>query len=350
MGKTLALMNICGFYTLIFFDQNFPFSQGFALPEQKVERKFEMKIVIVGPGAMGCLFAGLLAESGQKDVWLLDKYEQRAKEISEKGLIIEGFSPHRITGIHATSDAAEIGSAGLILICVKSYDTEIACRSITPIVKDRSLVLSLQNGLSNVDKISAILGEDKVIAGVTSHGATMIGVGHIRHAGIGKTIIGKKKPDARLDEIANILRAASLETIVSDNIYSFIWGKLIINAAINPVTAITRLRNGDLLKCTETREFLRSIAEESALVAKAKNISLPYDDPFRAVEDTCRYTALNISSMLQDVLHGKMTEIDAINGAIVSEGIKAGMKASVNEMLVYLVKGIEFSKNWYCKK
>ena len=305
-----------------------------------------MKIAVVGPGAMGCLFAGLLVESGQKDVWLFDKYKDRAAEIAETGLKIEGIGGTRsITEIKATSDPQEIDFSDLLLIFVKSYDTEQACYNISPAVRSDTTVLTLQNGLTNIELISQILGESKVVAGTTSHGATMLGNGHIRHAGVGETVIGELSggKSHRTNCIANIFGAAGFQTTISCNIYSFIWAKLIINAAINPVTAITRLKNGELLEHDEIGKLLSMTGEEAAHVAVARQISLPFDDVTSSIEAVCKATSFNISSMLQDVSRRKHTEIDAINGAIVNEASKMGIEAPINRTLTYLVKGIENS-------
>jgi 2-dehydropantoate 2-reductase len=302
-----------------------------------------MRIVIVGPGAMGCLFAGLLAESGQIDVWLLDKIKTRADKIAENGITIEGIGGKRTIKINATSSIIEIESADLILICVKSYSTLSATQSIIPIVNDGTIVLTLQNGLTNIDTISKVY-KGKIIAGVTSHGATMLDIGHIRHAGAGETVIGKISEtleDQEINQIADIFRLAGFNTTVSNDIYSFIWGKLIINASINPITAITRLKNGELLKHNETRSLLRMIAEESAKIAIASGVILPYNDPVSAVESVCSATSDNISSMLQDILNGRQTEIDAINGAIVEKGKELNIDTPINKVLIYLVKSIE---------
>jgi 2-dehydropantoate 2-reductase len=302
-----------------------------------------MRIVIVGPGAMGCLFAGLLAESGQTDVWLLDKIKTRADKIAENGITIEGIGGKRTIKINATSSIIEIESADLILICVKSYSTLSATQSIIPIVNDGTIVLTLQNGLTNIDAISKVY-KGRIIAGVTSHGATMLDVGHIRHAGAGETVIGKISEtleDQEINQIADIFRLAGFNTTVSNNIYSFIWGKLIINASINPITAITKLKNGELLTHNETRNLLKMIAEESAKIAIASGVILPYNDSVSAVESVCKATSDNISSMLQDILNGRQTEIDAINGAIVEKGKELNIDAPINKVLTYLVKSIE---------
>jgi 2-dehydropantoate 2-reductase len=303
-----------------------------------------MKIVVVGPGAMGCLFGGLLVEAGQRDVWLFDKHEERARKIAADGLKIEGIGGARpVSGIRATVDPQEIGLADLVLFFVKSYDTIEASHAILPAVGDNTTALTLQNGLTNVEAISRILGVDKVVAGVTSHGATMLGAGHIRHAGAGETVIGQPEGggSARVENIADTLSSAGLHTTVSRSIHNSIWGKLVINAAINPLTAITKLKNGELLEYNEIRRLLNMTAVEAAHVAAAREVSLPYDDAPSVVEAVCRATSSNVSSMLQDVLRQKRTEIDAINGAIVDEAGKAEIEAPVNETLTYLVKGIE---------
>lgn len=318
-----------------------------------------MRIVIVGPGAMGCLIAGLLAESEQEEVWLLDKSEIRAKELYKNGLKLEGIGGERYIKIedspflHATANINDIGKADLILICVKSYNTRTASISVLPAVKENTIVMTLQNGLNNVEAMSSIFGQEKIVAGVTTHGATLLGIGHVRHAGIGKTIIGEVKQGSikanKLSQIACIFSNAGFETTISENILNHIWGKLIINTAINPITAITKMRNGELLEHDETKALLHLTVNESVCVAHANSIKLPYDDPNFIVEETCRATANNISSMLQDVLNNKRTEIDSINGAIVKEGSKVGIDTPVNQVLTYLIKGLELS-DYYKRK
>lgn len=303
-----------------------------------------MRIVIVGPGAMGCLFAGLLAESGQDDLWLLDKTKHRADKINENGIIIEGIGGKRNIRVKATSLPDEIQYADLILVCVKSYDTFDAVRSIDQIVKDNSIILTLQNGLTNIDVISKAINKGKIIAGITSHGATMLDIGHIKHAGLGDTVIGKISPDVsdqEVGQIAEMFNRAKIHTIISDNIYNFIWGKLIINASINPITAITRLKNGELLKYEETRELIKMVAEESVKIAIALGVVLPYNNAITAIESVCKMTAENVSSMLQDILNHKRTEIDAINGAIVEKGRELNIDTPINKVLTCLVKAIE---------
>lgn len=303
-----------------------------------------MKIVIVGPGAIGCLFAYMLARVETNEVWLLDKDPARAKVISTNGIKLEGVDA--ISHVNATADPNDIGIADLILICVKSYDTKSASHSILPIIDHNTSILTLQNGLYNVEVVADILHTGNIMAGVTSHGATTVGIGHVKHAGSGKTIIGAYKPRSckeKIEQVAGILSSAGIQTEITEDIYGVIWGKLVINSAINAISALTRLRNGQLLICEETRKLLGYVAIESASIANACKIALPYDDPVSAVETTCQLTSQNISSMLQDVLRSKRTEVDAINGAIVKEASKVGISAPINMTLMSLIKGLEYS-------
>ncbi|MFH1778552.1 MAG: 2-dehydropantoate 2-reductase [Candidatus Omnitrophota bacterium] len=314
-----------------------------------------MKITVVGPGALGCLIGGFLAKAGE-DVWFLDKHPERADKLNNKGIRIEGISGEHNVKVKAACEPKDIKAADLVIICVKSYDTEEAAKNTKTMVSDNTLVLTLQNGFGNIELISEIVGQEKVIGAVTAHGSTSLGDGHIKHAGKGETIIGRyyqppvrkgvKKwqiPRRRLEEVASILRKANFETKVSDNIKEIIWSKLIINVGINALTAITRLKNGGLLEHEWTKNVMRQAVLEATKVAKRRRISLIYSDPIKKVESICSSTADNLSSMLQDILRKKRTEVDYINGAIVSEGENLEIPTPVNSVLTDLVKAIEGS-------
>jgi 2-dehydropantoate 2-reductase len=302
-----------------------------------------MRIVIVGPGAMGCLFAAHLSK--REDVILLDKNLQRARAINEKGIKIEGVSGNWQTKIKVVTDPKQIGIAELIIICVKSYDTKTAIMAIKDIISDDTFVLTLQNGVGNIDIISELVGYDRVIGGVTNQGATLLGPGHIRHAGKGETIIGRidRRIPAQIKGIREAFNKAGLQTRISRDIKGLIWSKLIINVGINALTAITHLKNGGLIEFEGTRHILRAAVTEAVKVAKRKKIKLIYDDPLAKVEAICETTATNISSMLQDVLKKKKTEIDFINNVIVRQGQSLGIPVPINSTLVSLIKTIESS-------
>lgn len=304
-----------------------------------------MKIAVVGPGSLGCLLAGFLKIRTKEDIWLFDKSPERARKIRAEGISIEGISGSFKTAINATADPDEIGECGLVIICVKSYSTEDAAKAIKDLVGGDTNILTLQNGIGNVQILNDHFGSERVIAGITNHGSTLIAPGSVRHAGKGETTIGhaQGKITGPLKNISQLLSKAGFETKISKDIDSVIWGKLIINVGINALTAITRLNNGRLLDYEESRELLRSAVQEAVKTVKRKRVKLAYDDPIQKVESVCKATSSNVSSMLQDVLNRKKTEIDFINGAIVRQGKALGIPVPVNEVLTGLVKVIEKS-------
>jgi 2-dehydropantoate 2-reductase len=303
-----------------------------------------MKIVIVGPGAMGSLLAAFLSKTKQ-DIWLLDKDRERASRINSGGITMEGVSGDWQVKVQITVEAKEVGEADLAIICVKSGDTKDAALALRPAIGSKSRILTLQNGLGNLEIISEVLGGEKVIGGVTNLGATLVEPGKVRHAGKGETIIGRidGKIPVEMRYIRELFNRAGLDTRISKDIKSILWSKLIINAGINALTAITRLNNGRLLEFEGSRKILREAVAEATKVAKRKRIKLIYDDPLAKAEAVCEATAANISSMLADVLKRKRTEIDFINGVIVRQGQELGISVPVNSVLLDLVKTIEAS-------
>jgi len=303
-----------------------------------------MKIAIVGPGAMGSLFAAYLSKS-KEEIWLLDKNAERAEKINNKGLSIEGVSGDWQAKVNAAAKAEAIGEVDLVIICVKSYDTKEAITSVKQLVGRGATVLTLQNGLGNIEIIGEVVGQERVIGGVTNQGATLLDIGRIRHAGRGETIIGRidGKIPVELRQIREIFNKVGLETRISRDIKGLLWSKLIINCGINALTALTRLNNGRLIEFDGSSRVLRDAVTEAVKVAKRKKIKLIYDDPLAKVEAVCEATAANVSSMLQDVLRKKRTEIDSINGVIVRQAKSLGINVPVNSVLVDLVKTIEAS-------
>ena len=299
-----------------------------------------MQFLIVGPGAMGCLFAARLRKAGF-GVTLLDHREQRAEQISHQGIRVEG-----VTGEYTVSVPTVVGdvasSPDMVLICVKSYGTRAACETIKPGLPPEAVVVTLQNGVGNVEILEQIFGKERILGGVTSEGATLLGPGNIRHAGQGETIIGPGgEPNGPAEKLVSAFNQAGFKTKSVDNVRDLLWGKLIINVGINAITAITRLKNGRLPEIGGTRLVLEEAVKEAMAVAEAKNIQLPYPDPLHRVMEVCEATAANISSMLQDVLKERETEVDAINGAIVREGEVYGIPTPVNLTLTSLVHAIQ---------
>ncbi len=303
-----------------------------------------MKILLFGAGALGGFLGGLLYR--KYDVTLYGR-EEKLLPIQKSGMKITGindFVAHPKTIF--TPEELSAQEFELVILAVKSYDTNSAMDIIKKFASQTSKILSLQNGLDNEIKIAEAIGEERTLGGVTSHGITYVGPGHVHHAGIGETIIGEMdgRETERIKEVAWALSSVGIETRISGNIGSEIWTKGIVNAAINPLTALTRLRNGFLLKIPHLTRLLEDTCSECIKVAEAAKIDLLGCNVIEKTKNVARLTAENRSSMLQDIERGKRTEIESINGAIVEVGKKHGVKTPINSSLVALVKGIEEGK------
>jgi 2-dehydropantoate 2-reductase len=299
-----------------------------------------MRFLIVGPGAMGCLFAAQLKRAGF-DAVLMDYKKERADQLNENGIHVEGITGGYHAMVPAVTGTPPI-PPDVVLVCVKAYHTEAAARAILPIIRPDTAVMTLQNGVGNVEKLSEVLDTGVILGGVTSEGATLLDTGKIRHAGKGETIIGAKRDTSgRVGEIVSALNTAEFEARSVGVIDDLIWGKLIINVGINALTAIARLKNGRLPEIAGTRRIMEAAVKEAVAVADAKNIRLPYPDPIERVIEVCRKTSGNIASMLQDVLKERATEVDFINGAIVAEGALLNIPTPVNATLTALVQAIQ---------
>jgi len=301
-----------------------------------------VKIAIIGPGAMGCLIAAFLSKT-KEDIWLLDYKKERASLINKEGISIEGVSGSWQAKVKTTSDEKEIGKAEIVIISVKSYDTKKAATSIKSIIDERTSVITLQNGIGNIETISEIAGGEKVIAGITNHGATLTKEGKVIHAGKGETLIGRldAKITPSMRTIREVFNRSGIETRITRDIKSMIWLKLIINCGINALTAITRLNNSRITEFEGTKRLMREAVTEGIRITKRKRIKLNCEDPLAKVEAIIESTGPNISSMLQDVLRKKRTEIDFINGVIVRHGQELNIPCPVNHALLDLVKTIE---------
>ena len=303
-----------------------------------------MKIVIIGAGAMGGLFAARLAAAGE-DVSVVDVWAEHVETIRTQGLILETGEGEVRTKPAAVTRVEDLAAcaADLVIVFVKSGMTAAAARSAQTILGPVGRVLTLQNGLGNAEMIAEVFGADRVLAGTTAQGATLIGPGRIRHGGRGDTHIGRLTGpvDDFCREAAMILSRAGIPAIAEDTVQSLIWGKLVINVGINALTALLRFTNGQLNDHAETRELVKLAVAEAVQVAAASDVRLPYDNAVEKVLAVAAATATNRSSMLQDILRGRATEIDAINGALVREGVRLGVPTPVNATLTLLIKALE---------
>ena len=302
-----------------------------------------MKTVMIGSGAMGGLFGGLLTLAGQ-EVWLVGNRKDQIDAIRSAGLTFEEKGERRIIPINATSDVTSVGKADLVIFFVKTYDTEMAVSDAVVLEKEDTMFLTLQNGLGNEEAICRKIDRKKVILGVTGHGATLIGLGHIRHAGWGKTFVGEldHRLTDRVVRISQMFCNAGIETEVSSNIHDQVWGKLLVNVGINALTALTGFKNGQLLDYPESVRLMEKLVTEASEVARRKGIHLE-EDPIEKVRRTIEATRENRSSMGQDFDHRRKTEIEAINGAVVREAQPLGIPVPFNQAVTDLVKTIEKS-------
>ena len=302
-----------------------------------------MRIAIAGTGAMGLLFAHLLSRDEGSEIRLLDIHPDRAARIREEGLRVEGVSGDHHVRPRVTVRPEEIGRVDLVILCVKSPDTFEAARNASPLLGPDTGVLTLQNGLGNIEAIEQAVGPGRAFGGTTSMGATVLAPNRIRHAGWGETIIGEPTGNktARVESILEVFARAGLEASYTDNLPGLLWSKLIINVGINALTALTRIHNGRLIDHEGTRTVMKMAVGEAVQVAQALGIRLLYDRPVEKVAGVCKATAGNVASMLQDVLREKRTEIAQINGAVVREAAKLGIPTPVNETLLGLVRTLE---------
>ena len=302
-----------------------------------------MKTVMIGPGAMGSLFGGLLTRAGE-DLWLVGYKKEQVETIRSAGLTLEEREGPQVIPVRATPDVTSVGKADLVIFFVKTYDTEKAVSDALVLEKEDTIFLTLQNGLGNEEVICKRIDRKKVMLGVTGQGATLLQPGRVRHAGWGKTFIGEldHRITDRANRIAQMFYKAGIETEASLNIHDQVWGKLLVNAGINALTALTGFKNGQLLDYPETARLMEKLTLEAAEVARKKKVHIE-EDPIEKVRKAAAATRENRSSMGQDFDHRRKTEIDAINGAVVREAQSLGISVPFNQAVTDLVKAIEKS-------
>jgi len=299
-----------------------------------------MRVVILGTGALGCVFAARLASVAE--VWMLGTWQEGLAAVDSAGVSLEepGGSL-RVEKIPTSSDPSTVPAADIALILVKSYQTERAANWAAQVLHVGGLVVTLQNGLDNGPKIAAVVGEDRVALGLTYAGATLLGPGRTKLvANLATYVASRQEIAARVSAFVSLLNAAGLQAHATSEIQGRLWGKAIANAAINPLTALWRVANGEVVRGDERRKVAGRLAEEAFSVALASAVEPPIADPAAHVESVCRATAANRSSMLQDVERGRPTEIDSINGVIVARGLGLGVPTPLNEAVWLLVRGL----------
>lgn len=305
----------------------------------KVER-----VAVIGAGAMGSLFGGLLAEGGL-DVTLIDVWKDHIDRIRRDGLRMTGHGGDRTIPIKAATDPREVGTADVVIVQTKARHTQSAIESARPLLHGLTAVVSFQNGLGKEEILSAVVGEEHVIGGTTAQGANVIEPGLVRNSGDLTTRIGELNGSLtdRIKKIGEAFNAAGLKTVVSTDIKLDIWKKMMANVAINPMSALGNFRVGELFEVPEVKEIIFEAVEEAAKVAAAEGISLSVNAAKEVLLQIQGKggTGTGRSGMLIDVMARRKTEIDVINGAIVRLGRKHGIPTPINKTLVAAVKGLE---------
>lgn len=303
-----------------------------------------MRIGIIGTGAMGSLLAAYLAP--HTDVTVLGTWQEAIHAMNAHGVRMAHEGQEIFVPVRATTEPHSVREVDFAIVAVKAHQTERAARWANEILKPKGIALTLQNGLGNYEILTQHVGKERAAMGVTMQGATLVGAGHVHHAGRGVTTLAATgKTHAALTELAALFNRAGMETQLANDVQSLMWGKLVVNSAINALSAIYRVPNGWLVENPETRALLSAAAQETANVANALGITLPYHDPIARAIQVATATAGNKSSTLQDVLRGAPTELDHINGAVVREGKRLGVPTPVNEQLLRKMSNPRFGQH-----
>jgi 2-dehydropantoate 2-reductase len=301
------------------------------------------EILIVGTGALACLFAARLSAAGVA-VGMLGSWHEALEALRGNGVcLVDETGKQETYPVQVyEAEADRLPPTRLALVLVKSWQTAQAAQQLIACLEPGGLALTLQNGLGNREILAKALGSARVILGATTVGAALLAPGEVRLAGPGKIFLEKKGPGGStdLEEAAALFEQAGFPVEWVSQPDSLLWGKLVVSASINPLTAILNVPNGELLRRPSARELMRAVALEAAAVAAACNIDLPYAEPVEVVENVARLTSTNYSSMLKDVRRGAPTEIDVICGAIVTAASAVKAPAPLNQALWLLVKAL----------
>ncbi|QPF75052.1 2-dehydropantoate 2-reductase [Roseateles sp. DAIF2] len=289
-----------------------------------------MKVAVMGAGAVGCYYGGMLARAGH-EVVLIGR-PAHVEAVRREGLRLQTQRFDERLALAASTEAAAAAGAELLLFCVKSTDTEAAAAQLRPHLAPGALLLSLQNGVDNADRLRAALPGQPVSAAVVYVATEMAGPGHLKHHGRGELVV---EPVAA--GVAPLLAAAGVPTEVSDNVRGALWAKLILNCAYNALSALARLPYGELVQRAGVDAVMQDLVAECLAVARAEGVDVP-GEPLSAVRGLARTMPGQYSSTAQDLMRGKPTEIDHLNGLVLRRGAALGVPTPANRVLHTLVK------------
>ena len=296
-----------------------------------------MKIAVMGAGAVGCYYGALLARAGH-DVTLIARPAHVQAIAQAGGLWLHTDAGAECIALRASSQASAVRGAQWVLFCVKSTDTDSAGHAMTAHLDADAVVLSLQNGVDNAERLQAILARP-VLPSVVYVASTMAAPGQVRHLGRGELVLGAGPASAA---IASVLRSAGIAAEISDNVTSALWAKLVLNCVYNPLSAITRLPYGAIASCPglDVAQVMADVVQECQAVAQARGVALPADI-LASTLALAQAMPQQFSSTAQDLARGKRSEIDHLNGFIVRQGAALGIATPVNRLLHTLVRLLE---------
>ncbi len=302
-----------------------------------------MKIAIIGVGAMGSIYAALLA-SGGHEVIAVDTWKDHVDAIQQRGLRVEGASGDRTVKIHATTNPADVKAADLVVIATKDDGVAAAAKAALAMAKPDAPILTIQNGLGSADKVAEVVGAKRIVMGVVGgFGASMKGPGHAHHNGMEFLRLGEMAGGMtpRLEAVKKAWEQGGFKVLTFDDIHKMVWEKLICNCTFSGPCALTGLRVGEVMANPSAWSIAAACANEAFLVARARGIKLDFDDPVRYVRAFGEKIPGARPSMLLDHLASRPAEIDNINGAIPREGARLGIATPVNSLVVALLKAKE---------
>lgn len=306
-----------------------------------------MKIVIVGSGAIGRLFGAFLAKGGH-EVILVDVDQGVVDSINHSGIGLMELgesNPDTVNelSVQAVSTPSTISDCDLVLLTVKSHATLTAAKSVLHLIGESSPILSLQTGLGNVEILEKLVSPQYIICAFTFMSATALGNSRVRHGSTGKTYLGELGGDfsPRLEKVYKAFNDCGLMSQMVHRIIGRLWCKVIVYSAINPVSSILRIPNDKLLSKMESIALMKKLIDEGKKVAEASAIDLVYPDLYELLFDACKQSSNNLSSMLQDLLNDRPTEIDAQNGAICRQAEEKGVSTPTQLTMVQLIKLLE---------
>jgi len=303
-----------------------------------------MKLAVIGAGAMGGSLAGHAARAGH-DVTVVDVSPAVVEQVRAHGLQVAAPEGPFTAAVTVTDDPSTVGPADVVVLFVKAEHTDAASRGLQPLTGPATAVVTLQNGWGNAERIAAYVPDEQLVVGVTYNSCTVAGPGQVLHSGRGPTVVGPFRGTGTgpAERAADLLTSSGWEAEVSAEVLTEIWKKLVLNSATLPTAALSRLSAGALGEPGELLDLVDRLAAESVAVAAAQGLDIGLKERVSAIHGVLERAGAGRASMLQDVMAGRKTEVETVNGAVVAVGAAHGVPVPLNQAMVALVHGLERS-------